>query len=127
MFSWLNCAYEIYKVARTRRESDYPSIKIGDAYSMFKADVLNGAATPDNTGDILADFDFASAKAAWDSMTEEEQSAARTDILDFINEEIIHDDLTAVFTDREKFQSLIDEWYPIRNDREAVRKLFGKK
>ena len=72
--------YEIYKVTKTLRETDYPEIDIGTAFSMFLGDVKNGAATPDNTGDILPDFDFGAAKAAWDGMTDEEKDAALAEI-----------------------------------------------
>lgn len=78
--NFTGCIYEIYKVTKTRRETDYPECDIGTGFSMFLGDVKNGAATPDNTGDILPDFDFATAKAAWDGMTDEEKEAALADI-----------------------------------------------
>lgn len=74
------CIYEIYKVTKTRRETDYPECDIGTGFSMFLGDVKAGAATPDNTGGILPDFDFAAAKTAWDGMTEEEKDAALAEI-----------------------------------------------
>ena len=78
--NFTSCIYEIYKVTKTRRETDYPECDIGTGFSMFLGDVKNGAATPDNTGGILPDFDFAAAKTAWDGMTEEEKDAALAEI-----------------------------------------------
>ena len=78
--NFTSCIYEIYKVTKTRRETDYPECDIGTGFSMFLGDVKAGAATPDNTGDILPDFDFAAAKIAWDGMTEEEKDAALAEI-----------------------------------------------
>ena len=78
--NFTDCIYEIYKVTKTRRETDYPECDIGTGFSMFLGDVKNGAATPDNTGGILPDFDFAAAKTAWDGMTDEEKDAALAEI-----------------------------------------------
>ena len=78
--NFTGCIYEIYKVTKTRRKTDYPECDIGTGFSMFLGDVKNGAATPDNTGGILPDFDFAAAKTAWDGMTEEEKDAALAEI-----------------------------------------------
>lgn len=78
--NFTGCIYEIYKVTKTRRETDYPECDIGTGFSMFLGDVKAGAATPDNTGGILPDFDFAAAKTAWDGMTEEEKDAALAEI-----------------------------------------------
>lgn len=78
--NFTGCIYEIYKVTKTRRETDYPECDIGTGFSMFLGDVKAGTATPDNTGSILPDFDFAAAKTAWDGMTEEEKDAALAEI-----------------------------------------------
>lgn len=76
MFYPANCIYEVYRVAETRRKTDYPSCDVGTAFSMFLADVNLGRSTEGNTGGILPEFDFAAAKTAWDAMTSEEQTAA---------------------------------------------------
>ena len=76
MFRPAMCMFEVWKVCDVRRNTDYPSCDIGTAFSMFITDVRLGAAHKDNTGDALPDFDFAAASAAWNAMTDEEQTAA---------------------------------------------------
>ena len=76
MFRPAMCMFEVWKVDDVRRNTDYPSCDIGTAFSMFITDVRLGAAHKDNTGDALPDFDFAAASAAWNAMTDEEQTAA---------------------------------------------------
>lgn len=76
MFRPAFCVPEVFAVAEYKRETDYPECDIGTAFSMFMADVKLGAAHPENTGDALPNFDFAAAKTAWDSMTDDEQKAA---------------------------------------------------
>ena len=68
--------YEVWKVCEVRRNTDYPSCDIGTAFSMFITDVRLGSAHKDNTGNVLPDFDFAAAGAAWNAMTGDEQTAA---------------------------------------------------
>lgn len=76
MFYPATCIYEVYKLAETRRKTDYPGCDVGTAFSMFFADVKLGRPTEGNTGGILPNFDFAAAKTAWDAMTDEEQTVA---------------------------------------------------
>ena len=76
MFYPATCIYEVYRVAEIRRKTDYPSCDVGTAFSMFLTDVKLGRSTEDNTGGILPEFDFAAAKAAWETMSSEEQTAA---------------------------------------------------
>lgn len=76
MFRPAMCMYEVWKVDDVRRNTDYPSCDIGTAFSMFITDVRLGAAHKDNTGNSLPDFDFSAASAAWNAMTDEEQTAA---------------------------------------------------
>lgn len=76
MFRPAMCMYEVWKVDDVRRNTDYPSCDIGTAFSMFITDVRLGSAHKDNTGSALPDFDFAAASAAWNAMTDDEQTAA---------------------------------------------------
>lgn len=63
-------AYE----AEIREVSRANNVDQGVAYDMFRADVRNG--TNENCGSCLDGFDFGAAKAAWDALTPDEQSAA---------------------------------------------------
>lgn len=76
MFKPAFCVHEIFAVAEYKRKGDYPECDLGTAAAIFMADVKLGAAHAENTGGALPGFDFAAAKVAWDSMTDEEQSAA---------------------------------------------------
>ena len=108
MFNPALCIYEVWKVAETRRTTDYPSCDIGTAFSMFFADVKLGAAHADNTGNILPDFDFAAAKAAWDSMTSDEQSAALVEAR--VSRTTMANELAAAYPDKEAMVKIIEDF-----------------
>ena len=108
MFNPALCIYEVWKVAETRRTTDYPSCDIGTAFSMFFADVKLGAAHADNTGNILPDFDFAAAKAGWDSMTSDEQSIALEEAR--VSRTAKANELCAVYPDKEAMVKIIEDF-----------------
>lgn len=95
MFNPALCIYEVYKVAETRRTTDYPGCDVGTAFSMFFSDVKLGRSTEGNTGGILPEFNFATAKASWDSMTSDEQSTALEEAR--VSRTACYDALTAAY------------------------------
>ena len=108
MFNPANCIYEVYKVAETRRKTDYPSCDVGTAFSMFFADVKLGRSTDDNTGGILPDFDFAAAKTAWDAMTSEEQSTALEEAR--VSRTACYDALSATYPDKAAMIKIVEDY-----------------
>lgn len=98
MFYPATCIYEVYRVAEARRKTDYPSCDVGTAFSMFLADVKLGRSTKGNTGGILPEFDFAAAKAAWDAMTGEEQTAALEEAR--MSRTALYSELTALYPNK---------------------------
>ena len=75
-FSYLDYLKEIYAVAGAI--PCHPT----EAWDRFRFDVRNERCT-DNTAGILDDFDFAAVGKVWNSMTEDEQQAARDEWYDF--------------------------------------------
>ena len=108
MFNPALCIYEVYKVAETRRTTDYPGCDVGTAFSMFFSDVKQGAAHPENTGNILPEFDFAAAKAAWDSLTSDEQSVALEEAR--MSRTACYDALTAAYPDKEAMIKIVEDY-----------------
>lgn len=108
MFNPANCIYEVYKVAETRRKTDYPSCDVGTAFSMFFADVKLGRSTEGNTGGILPDFDFAAAKTAWDAMTSEEQSTALEEAR--VSRTACYDALSAAYPDKAAMIKIVEDY-----------------
>lgn len=108
MFNPALCIYEVYKVAETRRTTDYPGCDVGTAFSMFFADVKQGAAHPENTGNVLPEFDFAAAKAAWDSMTSDEQSTALEEAR--VSRTACYNELTAAYPDKEAMIKIVEDY-----------------
>ena len=108
MFNPALCIYEVYKVAETRRTTDYPGCDVGTAFSMFFSDVKQGAAHPENTGNILPEFDFAAAKAAWDSMTSDEQSTALEEAR--VSRTAKANELCAVYPDKEAMVKIVEDY-----------------
>lgn len=108
MFNPALCIYEVYKVAETRRTTDYPGCDVGTAFSMFFSDVKQGAAHPENTGNILPDFDFAAAKSAWDSMTSDEQSVALEEAR--MSRTSCYDELTAAYPDKAAMVKIVEDY-----------------
>lgn len=70
-FSYLNCIYEITKLA-----AELPT-NFDEAWDRFRADVASGAAHDYNTAGLLPDFDFAAAAVLWKGMSAAEQEQAR--------------------------------------------------
>lgn len=108
MFNPALCIYEVWKVAETRRTTDYPSCDIGTAFSMFFSDVKQGAAHPENTGDILPDFDFAAAKVAWDAMTSDEQTIALEEAR--MSRTTMANELAASYPDKEAMIKIVEDF-----------------
>lgn len=108
MFNPALCIYEVYKVAETRRTTDYPGCDVGTAFSMFFSDVKQGAAHPENTGNILPEFDFAAAKAAWDSMTSDEQSTALEEAR--VSRTALYNELTKAYPDKATMVTLVEDY-----------------
>ena len=111
--------YEICKVAKTRRKTDYPSCDIGTGFSMFLGDVKNGAATPDNTGDILPGFDFAAAKARWEGMTAEEQDKALANMAKVRRDPRLLGQLDSLYPDKAAMKAAVDVFLSAGNTGEA--------
>jgi len=108
MFSFLNYIYEIWTVGTVN------GVDIGVAYDMFRTDVREGR-TLDNTGKALADFDFAAARDAWETLAEKEQEAAYEEWHAFLGD--CYAEACAAFADGEDaMAALVEEW---RADREA--------
>ena len=120
MFNVANCIYEVWKVAETRRTTDYPSCDIGTAFSMFFADVKLGAAHADNTGNILPDFDFAKAKAEWDSMTSDEQSVALEEAR--VSRVAKANELATAYPDKEAMIKIVEDYLVEYRAKEAESK-----
>ena len=79
-FSYLNHLYEVAAVA------EETPCGWGEAWDRFRADVANGKAT-DNTGTACEFFNFALAGEQWNSMTADEQQAARDEWYAFMQTE----------------------------------------
>ena len=108
MFYPANCIYEVYRVAETRRKTDYPSCDVGTAFSMFLADVNLGRSTEGNTGGILPEFDFAAAKTAWAAMTSEEQSTALEEAR--VSRTALYNELTKAYPDKATMVKLVENY-----------------
>ena len=108
MFHPATCIYEVFKVAETRRKTDYPRCDVGAAFSMFFADVKLGRSTEGNTGGILPEFDFAAAKAAWDAMTSDEQSAALEEAR--VSRTALYNELTKAYPDKATMVKLVEDY-----------------
>lgn len=108
MFNPAYCVHEIFSVAEYKRKTGYPECDIGTAAAMFMADVKLGAAHSENTGDALPNFDFAAAKADWDSMTDEEQSSA---LADAANSRVdLYADLVKAYPDKNSMVKLVEDY-----------------
>lgn len=108
MFKPALCIYEIFSVAEYKRKGDYPECDLGTAAAIFMADVKLGAAHAENTGDALPGFDFAAAKAAWDSMTDEEQSAA---LADAVSSRVdLRSELAKAYPDKDAMLKLVEDY-----------------
>lgn len=76
MFHPATCIYEVATLAKHMRTHGYPQCDYGVAFSAFFSDVKQGTAHEENTYGLFPDFDFASASAAWNAMTDDEQTKA---------------------------------------------------
>lgn len=108
MFIPAYCIHEIFTVAEYKRKGDYPECDLGTAFSMFMADVKLGAAHSDNTGDALPNFDFASAKAAWDGMTDEEKSAVLEEATK--SRVALYAELAKAYPDKDAMVKLVEDY-----------------
>ena len=81
-FSYLNCIYEITKLA-----AELPT-NFDEAWDRFRADVASCAAHDYNTAGLLPDFDFAAAGKLWKGMSAEEQEQARGQWRNFLSRDM---------------------------------------
>ena len=109
MFKPALCIHEIFSVAEYKRKGDYPECDLGTAAAMFMADVKLGAAHPENTGDALPNFDFAAAKTAWDSMTDDEQKAALAEATR--SRTALYAELVKAYPDKDAMVKLVEEYF----------------
>lgn len=108
MFHPATCIYEVFKVAETRRKTDYPNCDVGTAFAMFLSDVKLGRSTEGNTGGILPEFDFAAAKTAWAAMTSEEQSTALEEAR--VSRTALYNELTKAYPDKATMVKLVEDY-----------------
>lgn len=107
MLDFTKYIYEIYKVSK---EKDYSGMDIGTAFSMFLGDIKNGAATPDNTGDILPNFDFAAAKTEWDNMSSDEKDKSLSDIAEIRKDSKLLRSLNELYPDQKAMERAVEDW-----------------
>lgn len=106
MFSPASCVYEIWKVCEAKRTGDYPECDIGAAFSMFMSDVKSG--TNENSGNALPGYDFASASAAWNSMTGDEQTAALAEANK--SRTALYAELSKAYPDKDAMVKLVEDY-----------------
>lgn len=106
MFNLATCVHEIYTVCEYKRKGDYPECDLGTAASMFLSDVKAG--NNENTGDALPGYDFAAASAAWNSMTDEEQTAVLEATIK--SRTALYAELSKAYPDKEAMVKLVEDY-----------------
>jgi hypothetical protein len=102
MFSFLNYVVEIFNVSKAQK------VDIGVAFSKFKTDVWYGNAHEYNTGDVLTEFDFASAKKEFDKLTEREQLFCYDEWHEFIASK--YSQVCEAYPDRHAIKAIVNDF-----------------